>query len=115
MILYSTCSPYRLEDTVSAAGKSEGGARVIGEFHSGARVMGELDDIFKEASTLLLFVMRGGRPKLQQIVLKLLTVPSLKSSSDSLQSFIFSNSLRVSFDCLEVEVTQEHLVKGNCT
>jgi hypothetical protein len=64
----------------------------MGEFHSGACVTGELDDIFKEVSTPLLFVMRGGRLKLQQIVLKLLTVPSLKFSSDSFQSFISSGS-----------------------
>jgi hypothetical protein len=87
----------------------------MGEFHSGARVTEELDDSFKEASILPLFVIRGERLKPQQIVWKLLTVPFLKFSSESLQSFIFSNSLRVSFDCLKVEMTQEHFVKSDCT
>lgn len=47
-----SCSPCRLEDTVSVAGDLE---KRMGEFHLGARVSGELDDIFKEVSILLLF------------------------------------------------------------
>jgi hypothetical protein len=48
---------FRLEDTASVVGELERGASDIREFHLGARVMGELDDISKEVSMLLLFVM----------------------------------------------------------
>ena len=48
---------FRLEDTASVAGESKRGASVIREFHLGAHVTGELDDISKEVSMLLLFVM----------------------------------------------------------
>ena len=48
---------FRLEDTVSVVNASERGARVVRKFHSGAHVAGELDNISKEVSIPLLFVM----------------------------------------------------------